>query len=71
MPLNHDLRRAKAAYDLRERLARDQRDSPLPGHPTNLDEEHYAKKIANYFKDFRTTPSGKWTWTLISNLQMH
>ena len=42
--------RADQAYNVRVAAALDQRQQPLPSHPTNGDEELYANKIANYSK---------------------
>jgi len=42
--------RADEAYNIRVQAALEERQLPLPSHPTNGDEELYANKIANYSK---------------------
>jgi hypothetical protein len=42
--------RADSAYDVRQQAALDQRQRPLPAHPTNGDEELYPSKIGSYSK---------------------
>jgi PAP2 superfamily len=45
-----NIERAEKAFTIRRNQARFQQNLPLPDHPTNGDEDTYAKKIANFSK---------------------
>lgn len=45
-----NVERAQKAYALRQNRAKLQLDLPLPAHPTNGDEDTYAKRIGNFSK---------------------
>ena len=49
-------KRAKQAYQIRVRMAAEQRATPDPGHPDNGDEARYANKIGNYSKALKHDP---------------
>jgi membrane-associated phospholipid phosphatase len=60
--------RADSAYDVRQQAALDQRQRPLPAHPTNGDEELYPSKIGNYSKALPHSSLGEVVITAYNSL---
>ncbi len=54
--------RVTEAFQLRQKVAKEQRDLPQPVFTSNNDEVNYQDKVGNFSKGYPTTTSGRWIW---------